>query len=528
MTGTFSNPIYKEQFFKIADTLKNDNNFGRIFWIPSRAPLGFASPDHPSTEALRFFFKKPFAVGNVGTYEIFNFLREAPFTGELFKISGIKYISYPYPDTRREDLKKDNIDYYYVFLDQISNLPWIESKIYDAPTPLLKVKDSKDHLFIAPHTYFIVGSDRIYWDLVKIPEFDLSKNALIFSEEKPGTSKSIDTVSNAKIILYDKNEIDLTSSLINKSKFIFPASNLNISPSTEMNDTPNSRWWKKDTTDFLWWRNFLQEKYGLNYQDFDYGGGWAIAEGNQKLIIKNDKLHEGDMLLARVMNSVKGGILQFYQNEKLGGEIETNRECIKKDYIKLTGYGNIPDKFFEYDCAYLFWNYVGKLRKSGEITIETGGDINVINAIVGIPEGEFQLLESKIPTEKIFKWYELSESEKKNLFEVKSQPEINYQMINPAHFRVSIDGIVLPVTLAFSETYDPLWEIEEQETGKKNKSYPLYSLINGFAIEKNGEYDVYFSPQKYVLPGLVVSGVSLFSILALLIFLGRRKKIKAP
>jgi hypothetical protein len=57
-------------------------------------------------------------------------------------------------------------------------------------------------------------------------------------------------------------------------------------------------------------------------------------------------------------------------------------------------------------------------------------------------------------------------------------------------------------------------------------SYPLYSLINGFTIEKDGEYDVYFSAQKYVLPGLIISGATFIVVVTLLILSPKKKKPK--
>ncbi|MBU0569759.1 hypothetical protein KKB40_03180, partial [Patescibacteria group bacterium] len=68
----------------------------------------------------------------------------------------------------------------------------------------------------------------------------------------------------------------------------------------------------------------------------------------------------------------------------------------------------------------------------------------------------------------------------------------------------------------------PLRSKMTKESCEIQNSYPLYSLINGFTIEKDGEYDIYFFPQRYVLPGLLVSGASLVLVTFILLSLRKR------
>lgn len=558
MTGTFSKPVYQDEYFKIADVLQEDKEFARVFWIPTKAPLGYSSPTHPSVEMSRLIQKRPFAIGTVGTYETANFVREAPFMGELFDISAIKYIAYPYPDTRREKLKQDNIDYYYAFLDQLTNLDWVDSRISEPPVPVLKTKKSQDHFFIALNTYLVVGSDRIYWDLMKIKNFSLSKNALVFAEEQSGLGNNLVDTEQVKILLYDKQALDLAVTLIDKENFIFPAQNLDFDPD-------DTGWWKREAADLVWWKNFLQQKYGMDNLDFDYGGGWAVAEGNRQLTINNAQFAKGNILLARVISSNRGGKIEFYQGDEKIGEINSLIEQPDKMEIKLTGYKEIPDQIFEYDKAGFFWHEVGTLTINDQpLTIKTQGEINVVNALAVIDSGEWRSVNKKvdewIDEERVIYWENLTEEEKINLFAAGTDAEISYQRLSPTHYKVTVEGAERNVTLAFSETYDPLWTIgkvghcdschcEEAQATKQSltvikeiaalvsltrddtkcrfqSSYPLYSLINGFKIEKDGEYDIYFSAQKYVLPGLYVSGGTLAFIIFSLLLLSKRKGTK--
>jgi len=537
MTGTLSQPNVDSQFIKLKNLLSQDKSYGKVFWIPSRPPLGISYPNHPAIDALRFAEVRPFASGTVGTYEILNFLREGAFMGEIFDVLGIKYIAYPFPDTRREDLKKDNIDYYYTFLDQLSNLSWIEGKLTEPPLSLLKTKNSQDKFFIADNTFLVVGSDGIYNELVKIDNFKLSKNALIFAEEKPATSTLCEEIP-CRILLYEKGKIDLAASFIDQSDFIFPAKNLGFSPkialgtswlsksffsdNTGRTDTPSlGGWWKRETSDFVWFRNFLHEKYGIENLDFDYGGGWAIAEGERLLGIDNQKLSSGKILLARVMQSSKGGKLEFYQKDEKIGEIDTKIEKPQKVNLKLTGYKETPDKIFEYDKANFNWFEVGELTLNAQsLTIKTTGSINVVNALAIVDKDKWNRLLSKTGDSnnrlEILEWEKLSENDKSLLFAKNNFADLTYEKINPTKYRIKLEGISNPVSLVFSETFDPFWEIKNLATGEKSSSYPVYSLINGFRLEKEGTYEVYFYPQKYVYLGLVASTTSLLAILFLL------------
>ena len=110
--------------------------------------------------------------------------------------------------------------------------------------------------------------------------------------------------------------------------------------------------------------------------------------------------------------------------------------------------------------------------------------------------------------DRIVDWSKLTDQEKKDLFKPTPQGKVTYKRISPTHYKVKIEDINSPVTLAFSETYDSLWELDGRQ------SYRLYSLINGFDIEAPGEYDVVFSAQKYIIPGLLISGTALALIAA--------------
>lgn len=475
MAGMISQPVYSNEFGQLASILKNDKNFSRVVWLPIKRPLSFVSLDHPSLEASRLLDKRPFAIGTKGTYETLNFLREASFMGEIFDVAGIGYIAYPYLDFRRDNMHPDNIKYYYTFLDQLSKRSWL-TKIDNSPIPLLKVKQHQDRFFITPNIWWVVGSDNILNEATKSAKLKLSKNALIFTEEYPGLGNKIEEFPDAKIVLNNKTKIDLTASFIDLSSIVFPAKNLDFKPN-------EAGWWKREAADLIDWRNFLREKYGIDNQDFDLGGGWAIGEKSVKLKVKSEKFKKDQVLLARIMESSRSGTLKFYQGNLEIGEVST----------KINGDANVR------------WFEVGSLNSDKEIIIAAEGDINVINALALLNKNEWASLQDKARSLR----ERIVEFDEKNTKEYSLN--ISFQQINPTKYKVSVRNLTSPVLLVFSQNFDQLWKMQNQP------ALPVYSLLNGFSVQKDGEYVVEFEAQKYVYPGLIISGITVLIAVFLLI-----------
>lgn len=476
MTGTFSSTPFQEEYFKLGNLLENDENFSRVFWIPSLPSLGYSSLNHPRVEAARLVQRRPFAIGTEGTYELFNFLREAPYMGEIFDVAGIGYLVYPYLDSRREDMHPDNIEYYYTFSDQLSKRSWL-TKMEESPIPLFKVREYQDRFFITPNVWWVIGSDNLLNEATKSAKLKLSKNALIFAEEYPGLTKRLNELPNAKIVLNNKTEIDLAANFISPTNLIFPSKNLNFDPD-------KSGWWKREATDLISWRSFLQGKYNIDNQDFDLGGGWAVGEGNVVLNVKDlprgIELKKDKILLARVLESTRSGVLDFYQDDQLIGKTFTKKE------------GNN-----------IRWFEIGEFATdNGELKVVSSGGINVINALAVLDKNEWAsfLDKAKNLRKRITTFDEANSNNGDNY-------EISYQKINPTKYIVSVSNSDKDSFLVFSQSYHDSWKISGQNP------LPVYSLLNGFYLGKDGQYVVEFEAQKYVLPGLIISGLTLASLI---------------
>lgn len=475
MTGTFSIQPTEDDFRSLSDILKEDQEFGRVFWIPTTAPLSYSDLNHPIVEAARVFNRLPFVYGIKGAYETYNFLREAPYMGEIFNVAGISYIAYPQFDLRRSYLSPDDVRYYYTFLNQLSNLPWIEGSIVQSNIPLLKTKKHQDKIFMTDQLWAIFGSDEVFNEATKSAKLALSNNAVIFAEYKSELGPLISQYPEAKIVLNRKTKIDLLATFFSESKMIFPAKQLAVKPDT-------TGWWKNDGTNLISWRDFLQNKYGIDNKDFDLGGGWAVGEGKKQFTIYNLQFTKGKVLFARVMESSRSGTLKFYQDNQEIGSVST----------KVNGGTNVR------------WFEVGSLLGTGDLTIKTEGDINVINALSSIDINVLNIYKNKAKSlEK-----QITDFKPENAGE--NDSSIVYQKINQTRYKVTVSNLTQPGVIVFSSTYHPGWKLNGRS------AIPVYGFLNGFRVERNGEFIITFEPQDDVKYGLVISGIVLVSLFGFL------------
>lgn len=104
-----------------------------------------------------------------------------------------------------------------------------------------------------------------------------------------------------------------------------------------------------------------------------------------------------------------------------------------------------------------------------------------------------------------------------SLFQSSATPVITYQRINPCKYSVQVSSDE-PFLLVLSDTYHPLWKayIGNLEGAPH---VVAYSVVNGFFINKTGDFDVTisFTGQRYADLGLRISGVTLVVVLAILV-----------
>lgn len=122
--------------------------------------------------------------------------------------------------------------------------------------------------------------------------------------------------------------------------------------------------------------------------------------------------------------------------------------------------------------------------------------------------------------------------------ETESRPTVSYEKINPTQYKISFSAVEKPFILAFAESYDPMWKLQEKNREgyfekrfnslfSKNNDifphFPLYSVINGFYIDpqklKTNELIIEYEPQNWFEAGLWISASSMaISFLTFIIY----------
>jgi len=113
-----------------------------------------------------------------------------------------------------------------------------------------------------------------------------------------------------------------------------------------------------------------------------------------------------------------------------------------------------------------------------------------------------------------------------------SYPSISeYKKINPTKYVIGIKNATKPFLMSFAESYDPLWKISSVGENVNNvsnfmsNSIPLYSTINGFYINKTGDYtlELDYLPQGWFVEGGIVSVLTLLLIVGFILSMRLKK-----
>jgi hypothetical protein len=462
-------PKQNAEFYRLETELVADQANGRVIWIPGKPPLGFMDRANLAVNGTDLVSLRPFSTGVRGTYETLNFLREASYSGELLAVSGVKKIVYS-PPNPNHIYKDDEKVYYDLFLKQLQGRKWIDTSLKN-PT-ILNLPPSQPLFSIPENYYVVVGSDSIYADSTTSANLSLAKNGLIFIEEKSIGSIMSD-LRKQKIILNKKTQLDLAMQMIKSSNLLYPAKLLKSSPD-------QTGWWSRYSADFLSFRDFLNQKYQIDSTDFDMEGGWAISEGENQLTLPFSG-SPSDVILVRLLESSRGGELSILADGQLIKALDTNQAETN-----------------------MRWQIVGRSSQDfSTITLVSRGDINIINAIAVVPYEALESANQQILAQSDNILSEYSQ-DSRNI----NKAEVSYFKINDDQYRIEVSNITQPSLVVFNQQYDPKWTLDGRS------SVPVYSIFNGFVVDKNGSYLVEYSPHWYMWWGGLISVISLLGGIA--------------
>lgn len=123
--------------------------------------------------------------------------------------------------------------------------------------------------------------------------------------------------------------------------------------------------------------------------------------------------------------------------------------------------------------------------------------------------------------------YSINEADNtlKDMLSPKKSPAeiVEYKGANPTKYTVEVNATE-PFILVFAEAYDPLWAA--YVNGERIESIPLYSVTNGFWINKTGQLQITieYEPQKWFYYGLITSATTFLACLTYLTYNSTKNK----
>ena len=100
---------------------------------------------------------------------------------------------------------------------------------------------------------------------------------------------------------------------------------------------------------------------------------------------------------------------------------------------------------------------------------------------------------------------------------------LNYKKIDSTRYEVEIRSTA-PFILVFAETFDEFW-VAQGSGMDKIESVPVYGMLNGFYIEKTGNFSIIieYEPQQWFNIGASITGISIAGSIGYFIWVDRKK-----
>ena len=457
MSGGFSPHPDESNYTKLTQIIDADSSFGRVLWLPIKPPLGPISATKIWTESTHLLNKFPFLNLVDGSYELLNYLR-SPAAPNLLDAIGVEYIVYPYPDERKRILKPDEKEYYYWFRNWFKEQPWLTDISWSDKLGVFKTQKHSDRFYLLDQVWWVIGSRDTY----------ATPSAAVVHLES-----GIDFTPQLKdsVVFNNATDLDLVMTQIPQS-YLIPASK----------HLTGEKWWKRESRDFLFVRNYLQDRYKIKFSDSDWGFGYVISEGTNKS--ESFSFERTGDLYIRLLLSRAGKSIEILRNK-----IDTSS----------------PRNNFA-------WVYVGEYPSGTPLEIKSEGNINIINAFAVIPKEKISEIKNKT----------LSQiTNNKSAITNKPLP-VPYVQKSPTFYSLNVpEG---NQWLVFSESFDPRWLLKKSDSPLVLTPSPIYDMLNGYFVPFPGKYVLEYQPQKYVRPGLLITLITLIIVIGVAFWPDYEKK----
>ncbi len=456
---------------KIYHLISGDNSdFFRSAWFNEISPFSYHTQEKQALSASELINFRPFASMNVGDGDKFNFVNNPEYL-DWFKLIGIKYLIFNENPRVTKLNESDQKDW-----DRLNNLIEKDKRLQKLNIGTnISVYENQNILpnkFFVDKSFVVVGGDDIYQKFQSISKiFSVSNQGFIFPEDgKVDMEKLQYVASTSAVLIFNHKTIDdLKMSFLQKN-FVSPGQSV------------GTQWAIRKSSEYLNWKYELLTKE-VDTHEFDYGKGIAFStQAGEKISFSLNIPEDGKYFL--IIRSMTDG--QSALKENFGGNI---------NLISLKTLNN-----FE-------WNEEGpiNLTKGDKIlTLENTGGLQVINTVGLVNVDEMkkaaQLSQNFLG---FFEHYDISDVKIKSILE-----KDKWRTFDPND--ISHSGWVI-----YSDSFN------NNFVG----SYPMYSMINGFYVDKNTkDFKITFLGDEYIRWGIYWSGISVIVIVIITLWTLRREK----
>lgn len=487
LSGVLSLQKSDIEFQTIYQMLHQEDGFFRTLWFPERPPLGFSDWSHPAISANVLHQDYPFANMIVGDYDLFHFLH-SPLYPDWLRLLGIKYVFFP-EDQRKKTWSDKEIFERGLFEEFVGSIPGFTKLTSSTKFPGFRLSENtKNKIFTQNKALIVSGDADIYKFLKEKIDYDLTSSGTLFLEDGILDANSLFSLPDdaAIVVSFNRSKEDLKWIFL-KEKFLDLLNNI------------SSQWGIYDKDKYISWKAELN-KNGISSSDLGFKQGLIYSSiRGEKVGYKITSTNKGVYYLAvrNISNSINRNLKvnfaqrTFFLESKdtfswaLLGPIDLNVQEYKLEFENLEGFHAINTiAFFNKQELENAKNKADILReKFGFLDVNNDLNLSSISAQINIPKND-----------------------------------VTYTMVNPTKYNLHFENSS-PTWVVFSDHYNKEWKLNNLN------SYPSYSMINGFWLDKTNEDDlvIEYRPQKIIPLTVILSVLGTMLILGTMFFLHKRK-----
>lgn len=255
---------------------ENSDQASRVAWYPMQT--GAKEFDWSQGKGINNFVDRSFGFRTLGTNSSggrqFNLLltsiieNKNPYLGELLDSFNISHLVY-----RRELIDEKNVNTV-AEENYLANVEGINQELATGKLKVFTNNDKSQPININRRTYLVLGGLDALEKLAGLDSVNLAVDSLVFLDQEKYSPEMVQRLADTTdgVIFNDSDELDLTTSLLDPSCFVYPKDFTN-------RGDYRTAWSKASVNDPLHgeWHDVLKHDFGMSSFDFDYNHGLIYA-----------------------------------------------------------------------------------------------------------------------------------------------------------------------------------------------------------------------------------------------------------